>query len=60
MSSADQPVLPQGAGYGVGAFYKFYPHSQTLTNGTFGVQSSVRLSSWLSYFDLKVRPYAQA
>jgi hypothetical protein len=35
---------------------KIYPHSQALINGTFGVQSSVRPSSWLSYFGLKARP----
>jgi hypothetical protein len=39
---------------------EFYPYSQALINGTFGVQSSVRPSSWLFYFDLKARPCAQA
>jgi hypothetical protein len=36
------------------------PILEQLINGTFGVQSSVRLSSWRFYFDLKTRPHAQA
>ena len=48
MSSANEPVLPQGAGYGVGALYSWF-HVRELTFVSVGSQSSVRPSTDLVY-----------
>ena len=52
MSSANQPVLPQGAGYGVGMSPSFF-HVRVLINGIDDDQSLVRLFDKCPSLDCK-------